>query len=75
MFDFKDQVVIVTGAAGNLATEDLRPADGVYAAIARLEEGRRFPAAVNIGSRPTFAGVDHRVEDHLMMEEGAAPAR
>lgn len=63
-------------ATANLATEDLRPGDGVYAAVARLEDGRRCAAAVNVGSRPTFAGMDHRVEAHLMMEEGAgwAPA-
>lgn len=52
----------------NLATDDLRPADGVYAAMARLEDGRGFAAAVNVGSRPTFAGVEHRVEAHLLME-------
>jgi len=59
----------------NLRTDDLRPADGVYAAMARLEDGREFAAAVNVGSRPTFAGVEHRVEAHLLMEEdgGWAP--
>lgn len=60
----------------NLATEDLRPGDGVYAAVARLEDGRAYPAAVNVGSRPTFGGMEQRVEAHLMMEEGEgwAPA-
>ncbi len=30
------------------------PAQGVYAAWATLDDGRRVPAAVNIGMRPTF---------------------
>jgi riboflavin kinase/FMN adenylyltransferase len=54
----------------NLHTSDMLPADGVYAAWAVLADLRRFPAAVNIGPRPTFAGMDRRVEAHLI---GAAP--
>lgn len=42
------------------------PADGVYAALAELPDGRRAPAAVNIGSRPTVGGFDRRVEAHLI---------
>ncbi|MCC6679202.1 MAG: adenylyltransferase/cytidyltransferase family protein [Phycisphaerales bacterium] len=59
----------------NLSTEDLRPADGVYAAVARLEDGRSWAAAVNVGSRPTFAGMENRVEAHLLIGEpgGWAP--
>jgi riboflavin kinase/FMN adenylyltransferase len=41
------------------------PANGVYAAWARVSEVR-YPAVVNIGVRPTF-GLDHRtVEAHLI---------
>lgn len=60
----------------NLRTTDMLPADGVYAAWACLEDGRRFPAAVNIGPRPTFAGMERRVEAHLIgaARSGESPA-
>ena len=54
----------------NLETASLLPADGVYAAAARLEDGRVFPAAVNIGERPTFAGAARTVEAHLITHGG-----
>ncbi len=50
----------------NLAIEALPPADGVYAARATLPDGRTFPAAVNIGERPTFAGAARTFEAHLI---------
>ncbi|MFO0836669.1 MAG: bifunctional riboflavin kinase/FMN adenylyltransferase [Phycisphaerales bacterium] len=50
----------------NLESEVMPPADGVYAAIATLPDGRAFPAALNIGTRPTFQGIDRRVEAHLI---------
>lgn len=53
----------------NITTTDLKPSDGVYAAVARLEDGRAYAAAVNIGTRPTFAGLEHRVEAHLLIED------
>ncbi len=51
----------------NLRPETMLPADGVYAAVAKLADGRSFAAAVNIGTRPTFSGVDRRCEAHLLM--------
>jgi len=48
----------------------LLPADGVYAAIARLPSGDEHPAAVNIGMRPTFSGVEHRVEAIVLNTDG-----
>lgn len=36
------------------------PAGGVYAASAVLPDGSRFPAMVNVGTRPTFAGDGSR---------------
>lgn len=46
------------------------PADGVYAAWCRLggvrADGRRLPAVVNIGVRPTFDGTRRIVEVHLL---------
>lgn len=53
----------------NLRTEDLKPASGVYAAVARAEDGREWPAAVNIGTRPTFSGIEMRVEAHLIEDD------
>lgn len=50
----------------NVATEQLLPADGVYAATAVLPDGREVMAAVNVGARPTFAGVERRIEAHLL---------
>ncbi|MDX2146958.1 MAG: bifunctional riboflavin kinase/FMN adenylyltransferase [Planctomycetota bacterium] len=53
----------------NLRTSDLLPSPGVYAAWARVGDGASLrPAAVNIGTRPTLAGSDIRVEAHLITE-------
>ncbi|OHV38138.1 MULTISPECIES: bifunctional riboflavin kinase/FAD synthetase [Pseudofrankia] len=41
------------------------PADGVYAGFA-CWRGRRQPAAISIGTNPTFAGRDRRVEAFLL---------
>ena len=56
----------------NLVSPCLSPADGVYAGIVRLGDGRAFAAAVNVGERPTFNGAEHRVEAHLL-DVGAGP--
>jgi riboflavin kinase / FMN adenylyltransferase len=43
------------------------PAEGVYAGDAVLGDGRRFRAAISVGTNPTFAGVETlRVEAHLL---------
>lgn len=55
----------------NLArsVEGFVPADGVYAAYARVD-GRTMPAAVSIGNNPTFVGVPERqIEAHLLDED------
>ncbi|MDX2009746.1 MAG: bifunctional riboflavin kinase/FAD synthetase [Myxococcaceae bacterium] len=44
---------------------ELRPASGVYAVRARLEGGRVFGGAANIGVKPTFEGRDVTIECHL----------
>lgn len=50
----------------NVATGDLQlPADGVYAGEA-LVEGRRFRAAISVGTNPTFDGVHRTCEAHLV---------
>jgi riboflavin kinase/FMN adenylyltransferase len=46
-------------------SERIIPANGVYATWARLGS-ETFPAATNIGGRPTFAGDDITIEAHLL---------
>lgn len=56
----------------NLQIEDeykIIPADGVYAAMAEAA-GKRYPAMLNIGYRPTFNGREHSIEIHLIGFEG-----
>lgn len=45
------------------------PADGVYAGWLRYGRNRR-PAAVSIGTNPTFSGQDRRIEAHVLDFEG-----
>jgi riboflavin kinase/FMN adenylyltransferase len=46
------------------------PADGVYAAWLVRGRGERLPAAVSIGSNPTFSGQERRVEAHVLDFDG-----
>jgi riboflavin kinase / FMN adenylyltransferase len=51
------------------------PADGVYAArlvvAPYTEHARAHPAAVSIGTNPTFDGVERRVEAHVIDLQGS----
>ncbi|WP_233121523.1 bifunctional riboflavin kinase/FAD synthetase [Tersicoccus sp. Bi-70] len=42
------------------------PADGVYAGWLIDERGDRWPAAISVGSNPTFEGVSRQVEAHVI---------
>lgn len=42
------------------------PADGVYAGWVTLPDGARLPAAISVGSNPTFDGADRRVESYVL---------
>ncbi|GGD00841.1 riboflavin biosynthesis protein [Tersicoccus solisilvae] len=42
------------------------PADGVYAGWLIDERGERWPAAISVGSNPTFEGVSRQVEAHVI---------
>ncbi|NDB96801.1 MAG: riboflavin biosynthesis protein RibF [Verrucomicrobia bacterium] len=54
-------------ATANLQTEDeCLPPDGVYAGRAFLDDGKTFPAAINLGSQPTFGGQERHPEAHLI---------
>jgi riboflavin kinase/FMN adenylyltransferase len=54
----------------NVPTRDLTaaPADGVYAGwLRRLDTGERFPAAISVGTNPTFDGErERRVESYVL---------
>jgi riboflavin kinase/FMN adenylyltransferase len=47
---------------------DAAPADGVYAGwLTRVDTGERYPAAISVGTNPTFAGErDRRVESYVL---------
>ncbi|WGW13116.1 bifunctional riboflavin kinase/FAD synthetase [Saxibacter everestensis] len=48
-------------------TEGLVPADGVYAGWITLDdEKQRHPAAISVGTNPTFEGNRRRVEAHVI---------
>lgn len=45
------------------------PADGVYAGWLVRADGSRWPAAISVGTNPTFDGVDRRVEAYALDAE------
>ncbi|MFV2068775.1 MAG: bifunctional riboflavin kinase/FAD synthetase [Pirellulales bacterium] len=47
------------------AVDTLLPADGVYAGRGWLD-GRRWPAAIHVGTSPTFRQMQRKVEVHLI---------
>jgi riboflavin kinase/FMN adenylyltransferase len=50
----------------NVQSDQLLPANGVYAALAHAADQPPQPAAVNIGTRPTFPGAGPTVEVHII---------
>ena len=56
----------------NLAVDAtlLVPGRGVYAGRATLADGTVYPAAVNVGTNPTFGGEPHHVEAFLLGFDG-----
>ncbi|WP_026536225.1 bifunctional riboflavin kinase/FAD synthetase [Arthrobacter sp. H14] len=49
------------------------PADGIYAGWMTDAAGRRWPAAISVGSNPTFEGVSRQVEAHVIDRPEEAP--
>jgi riboflavin kinase/FMN adenylyltransferase len=49
----------------SVVAERVIPADGIYAGFAWVS-GRRYPAAINIGVRPTFSETERAVEAYLL---------
>jgi len=58
-------------ATANIAPDAMPPADGVYAGRASLPDGRRLPAAISVGTKPTFGDRPRTVEAHLMRDDGS----
>lgn len=48
-----------------LETEEHRPADGIYAVWAKLNN-KTYPAVAHVGPRPTFPGTTPTIEIHLL---------
>lgn len=57
----------------NIRTEHFAPANGVYACIATLPDGRSHVAATSIGTKPTFAGTQATIETHLLLDGPTSP--
>ncbi|MDQ0259699.1 bifunctional riboflavin kinase/FAD synthetase [Sinomonas atrocyanea] len=49
------------------------PADGIYAGWLLDQAGTRWPAAISVGSNPTFEGVARQVEAHVIDRPDEAP--
>lgn len=51
-----------------MPAREAAPIDGVYAGrLTRLDTGETFPAAISVGTNPTFAGVrERRVESYVL---------
>ncbi len=56
---------IGTPTANLKVTEQLVPADGVYAGRA-VVDGTDYPAAISVGTLPTFDGNTRQIEAHLL---------
>lgn len=50
----------------NLKTENLVPADGIYATYLHVRGERRYPAATSIGTRPVFDGAERTTEAYVL---------
>jgi riboflavin kinase/FMN adenylyltransferase len=53
-------------STANLSTQCLLPADGVYAGMVALPDGRRFAAGVHVGGRETFGDPRRTIEAHIL---------
>lgn len=50
----------------NIATPCLPPGEGVYAGRAALPDGSTYPAAISVGTNPTFGANRLSVEAHIL---------
>lgn len=56
----------------NLDCMTLFPADAIYAGFATLDDGQIWPAAISVGTKPTFDGTHRVVEAYLCGWDGPA---
>jgi len=49
-----------------LSADPAVPADGVYSGWLVRADGERLPAAISVGSNPTFDGTERRVEAYVL---------
>lgn len=54
----------------DMKPEQASPDNGIYATITHVD-GKQFPSATNIGTRPTFGGGKKLVETHLLNYQGS----
>jgi riboflavin kinase/FMN adenylyltransferase len=54
----------------DMKPEQASPDNGIYATITHID-GKQFPSATNIGTRPTFGGGKKLVETHLLDYQGS----
>jgi len=54
----------------NLPCPENAPADGVYAALVRFENGDHFQSILNQGAPPTFPDAPRRIEAHILGDCG-----
>lgn len=54
----------------NLSTPCMLPSDAVYAGVAELADGRRFTAAIHVGTRSTFDDTTRTVEAYILDWKG-----
>jgi len=50
--------------------DEVLPADGIYAGSARRPDGRWYPAAISVGTKPTFGAHARVCEAHLLDYDG-----
>jgi len=63
--DHRGRMIGFPTANLDISPNHVLPADGVYACRVRLG-GASLPAVTNVGVRPTFDGLRHAVEAHLL---------
>jgi riboflavin kinase/FMN adenylyltransferase len=54
----------------DMKPEQASPDNGIYVTITHVD-GKQFPSATNIGTRPTFGGGKKLVETHLLNYQGS----
>jgi len=54
----------------NLDCKGLFPSDGIYAGFATLDDEQTWPAAISVGTKPTFDGTHRVVEAYLCGWDG-----